>query len=160
MTGRAREGEGLPPGALLAFAVCGYGALVVCVLGFGSLLTETDVIATPGIDIVPGVLAVVVSVAGFGLALQPVLRRARPRFTAVIGVMAGVAASYCASLWLLALLFGAGAAASTAAVGQVLIGWQVPLLAAAAGVAAWVAVAVRRTRARPPRWPWERHEGE
>lgn len=160
MTDPAREGEGLPHGVLLAFSVCGYGALAVCALGFGSLLTETDVIATPGIDIVAGVLAVLASVLAFGLVMRPILRAARPRFTGVVGVAAGVAAAYCAALWLLAILFGAGAAPATAAVGQVLIGWQVPALAIAAAVASWGAIAVRRTRARPPRWPWERHEDE
>ncbi|MGW9113332.1 hypothetical protein [Microbacterium sp. NPDC055683] len=159
MTGPRREGEGFPAGMLLAFAVSGYGALVVCLLGFGSLLTSSDVIATPGIEIVPGVLAVVASVAVFGGALFPVLRSARPRYPATVGVVLAVVVGYAAALWLLALVFGADLAAATAAVGAVVIGWPVLAIALAAAIAAWAGIAVRRTQARPPHWPWER-DGE
>ena len=160
MTAPLREGEGLPAGTLLAFAVAADGALVVCGLGFGSLLTGSDVIETPGIGIVPAALAVVVSIAVFGLALWPALRIPRPSFVRVIGVLFASAAAYGAALWVLALAFGAGIASATAAVADVTIGWPVPVIAGAAAAAAWGAIAVRRTRARRPLWPWERHDDD
>ncbi|WP_156242100.1 hypothetical protein [Microbacterium oryzae] len=155
-TAPRREGEGLPAGMLLAFAVAGYGALAVCGLGFGSLFTESDVIETPGVGIVPAALAVVVSVGAFALALWPAIRPDHPRFTSVIGVVFATAAIYALALWLLALVFGAGLGTATGAVVEVVIGWPVPVLAGAAAIASWCAIAVRRTRAQRPLWPWER----
>jgi hypothetical protein len=41
-------------------------------------------------------------------------------------------------------------------VGGAVTGWTSVTFLLAAAVAAWGAIAVRRTEARPPRWPWER----
>ncbi|MFC3399376.1 hypothetical protein ACFOEP_13265 [Microbacterium amylolyticum] len=39
---------------------------------------------------------------------------------------------------------------------EVLLGWVAPVFAGAAAVASWAAIALRRTEAGKPKWPWER----
>lgn len=148
----------LPPGATLALAAVTYGALAICLTGFASLLTDTDVIAVSGLSPAPGALAVLVSVLTFAAALPPVVWAPRPAYTAVVPVALAAVLAHLAGLWLLAIAFGSGVATATAAVAGSVIGWASPTFLAAAAVAAWGAVAVRRTRARPPHWPWERDE--
>lgn len=149
------DDQRMAPAVLLAFAAVGYGALAICITGFASLITDTDVIAVPGLGPVPGALAVLVSVLAFAAALWSVVRLARPAFTAVIPVALAAALAHLVALWLLAVVFGAGAATATAAVASVVTGWTAPAFLAAAALAAWGAIAVRRTAARPPHWPWE-----
>lgn len=151
----ARSGGGTGP-LLLALAAVSYGALVICATGFAALLTDTDVLPVPGLGPVPGVLAVLVSMLAFAGTLWPVVRLERPAFTGVVPVALAAALSHLVALWLLALAFGAGAAAATAAVGGAVTGWASVTFLLAAAVAAWGAIAIRRTEARPPRWPWER----
>lgn len=154
------EEQRMAPGILLAFAGVAYGALVICVTGFASLLTDTDVIAVPGLGPVPGALAVLVSVLVFAAVLWPVIRMARPAFTGVIPVALAAALAHLAALWLLAVVFGADVAAATAAVASAVTSWTSPAFLIAAFVAAWGAIAVRRTAARPPHWPWERDQDD
>jgi len=125
-----------------------------------SLLTDTDVISTPGLGPVPGPLAAGVSALAFAGALWPALRLPRPPYTAVPAVALAAALAHLAALWVFALVFGAGLGAATAAVGAAATSWTSPVFAAAAAVCAWAGIAVRRTEARPPRWPWERDDEE
>ncbi|WP_308123044.1 hypothetical protein [Microbacterium marinilacus] len=134
-------------------------ALTIFGTGLLSLSTDRDVIATPGLGSVPGPLAAGVSAIAFAATLWPVLR-GRPRYTSVIGVVLAVVLAHLVALWVLALVFGADLALATAAVGDVATSWTVAVFAGSAAVAAWVAVAVRRTAAHRPRWPWERDEDE
>lgn len=151
------DDQRLPPGILLAFAAVAYGALAICITGFASLITDTDVIAVPGLGPVPGALAVLASVLVFAGMLWPVLRAPRPAFTGVIPVALATALAHLTSLWLLAVVFGSGLARATAAVAGAITGWTAPAFLVAAAIAAWGAIAVRRTAARPPKWPWETH---
>lgn len=138
--------------------MAGFVALVVFGSGMLSLATDRDVIATPGLGPVPGPIAAAVAALAFAGALWPVLRLDRPPFTAVIGVALVTALVHLAALWILALLFGAGLATATAAVGDTATSWTSAVFAGAAAVAAWAAIAVRRTAARRPQWPWERED--
>lgn len=140
--------------------MAGYVALTVFGSGMLSLATDSDVIATPGLSPVAGPLAAGVSAAVFAGALWPAVRRDHPRYTAVIGVVLATALSHLAALWILALIFGADVATATAAVGGVATSWASVVFAAAAAIAAWSALAVRRTHANRPLWPWERDEEE
>lgn len=147
----------MSPAILLAFAAVTYGALAICLTGFASLLTDTDVIAVPGIGPVPGALAVLVSVIVFAVVLWPALRLPRPAFTGAIPVALATALAHLAALWLLAAILGPGPAPATAAVAAAITGWTSPAFLVAAAVAAWGGIAFRRTAARPPQWPWETH---
>jgi hypothetical protein len=138
--------------------VAGFVALVVFGTGMLSLITDRDVIPTPGLGPVAGPLAVVVAVVVFAASLWPVVRAERPTYPAVVGVALGTALAHLAALWLLALVFGADLATATAAAGGVATGWTSAVFAGSAAVTSWAAVAVRRTRAHRPLWPWERDD--
>lgn len=144
------------PGALTAFATVAYGALVICVTGFVSLLTDTEVIAVPGVGAVPGALAVVVSAVAFAGSTYGAVRVDRPRYPSAATVAVVTAAAHLVSLWALALLFGAGLGTATAGIAGAMTSWTSPTFLAVSAACAWGAVAIRRTRARPPQWPWER----
>lgn len=136
----------------------GFVALVVFGSGMLSLATDRDVIATPGMSPVPGPLAFGVGALAFAGTLWPVLRADRPRFTTVVVVALASALAQLAALWILALVFGADVATATAAVAGEVTGWTSAVVAGSAAVAAWAAIAVRRTAAHQPRWPWERDD--
>ncbi|MGI6879284.1 hypothetical protein [Microbacterium sp. gxy059] len=150
-----REGEGPPILVLLAFAAFGFLALLVCGLGFASLATDEDVIATPGVWILSGYVAAGVAVAAFALLLWGALAPTRPSYLAVIGIALAVPAAHALALAATAVLGGSSVGVAIGAAGDVLVGWVSPTVAVAAAVASWAAIAMRRTRARPPRWPWE-----
>lgn len=125
-----------------------------------SLATDSDVIDTPGLGAIPGVVGVVAATAAYALALGLGLRPRHPSFlTALWGALAA-ALAYLAGVWIGALVTGADAALATSVVGRLAIGWAAPIVALAGFVAAWAAIAVARTAARPPHWPWERPNTE
>lgn len=125
-----------------------------------SLATDRDVIATPGLGPVPGPLAFGVAALAFAGSLWPALRPDRPRFTAVIPVALVSALAHLGALWILALIFGADIAAAAAATGEAATSWTSGVVAGAAAIAGWAAIAVRRTAAQRPQWPWEREQDE
>ncbi|MFT4234617.1 MAG: hypothetical protein QM607_06435 [Microbacterium sp.] len=149
------EGGQTPSGILLAFVVVGYGALLIGALGFLSLLTDSDVIRTPGVPNPAGVLAVLVAVVAFALALWPPLRRTHPNYPAALGVALITGVAYGVALWLLALVFGADLVTATAALGGVVTSWPIAVIVLAAALGGWIGIALRRTRAHRPHWPWE-----
>lgn len=124
-----------------------------------SLITDTDVIATPGLSAIPGAAGMVGACAGFTGGIWPGLRRPHPTYFAALWAALGAIIAHLALVWIAALVTGAGPAKAGAAVGAIVTGWTTLVIAAAAFVAAWATVAVRRTRARPPRWPWEQDSG-
>jgi hypothetical protein len=63
--------------------------------------------------------------------------------------------AYVGGVWLAALVTGADLAVATAAAGRLATSWFGVAVAAAAFVCAWSGIALVRTRARRPRWPWE-----
>ncbi|GGH41545.1 hypothetical protein [Microbacterium album] len=123
--------------------------------GMLSLVTDRDVIDTPGLGPVPGPLAVGVSAGAFALSLRPALRVDRPAYSTAVGVALAAALAHLAGLWLLAVVFGADLGRAVAAAAGAATSWTSAAFAGCAAVAAWAAIAVRRTAARPPRWPWE-----
>lgn len=141
-----------------AFPTAAYGALLICVLGFVTLWNDAPVIDVGGVGVVPVMLAAVAAVAAFFLVLLRALRPVRPAYTVVIAVALAATLVHLAALWLLSVAFGADAAASTAAAAASVAGWSSPSFVLLAVVCAWAGVALRRTEAGRPRWPWERDE--
>ncbi|MBZ4487611.1 hypothetical protein LQ938_02165 [Microbacterium sp. cx-55] len=146
----------------LALVLTGVGflALVIAGLGIGSLNADADVIAVPGLGPLPGPLAVVGSGVAYALVAWQAVRLARPRFTAVIGV---TIASYLAYgiVGGVAALFATGSLGATTTVAiELLLRWPGLVVAASAAIASWCAIALVRTRATQPRWPWERDDEE
>ena len=147
------------PLALVLTAV-GYLALVIAGLGIGSLITDADVIAVPRLGPVPGPLAVVGSGAAFALVTWRAVRLIRPRFTAVIGVTIASYLSYGVVGAVAALFVSGELGAASAVFVELLLRWPALVVAVSAAIASWSAIALVRTRAAQPRWPWEREDEE
>lgn len=155
------DGGPIRPALALGYAVVGFVALAIGGLGVTSLVVNQDVLAVPGpFTQVPGVGGMVLATAAFAGALWPALRRTRPSFVGAL--IAGLAAvlGYLAGVWIGALIAGVDPTAATAAVGRVATSWFGAVLAVAAFIAGWGGIALVRTRAHRPRWPWEGEEDE
>ncbi|QIG38608.1 hypothetical protein G5T42_03150 [Microbacterium sp. 4R-513] len=148
------------PLVALGLVTAAFGALVICALGVTSLLLDEDVIAVPGLGQIPGVLGTVSAIGAFALAVWLTIRRAHPSYWgAAIAAVAAVMA-YPLGVWFGALLGGADLAAAAGAAGGVLTSWVGVVIAASAFACAWAGVALVRTNARRPRWPWEDPDDE
>lgn len=155
--GGSPAGSGSPvrPALALALTAAGFVALLIAGFGIVSLLTDTEVIGIPGLGAVPGAAAFAAATAAFAGLTWLSVRVPRPSFVSVVAVVAAVFLAYLAGLWAGALATGTDAGRATAAVGGFVGSPFAVMLAASAAVCAWVAVALVRTRASPPRWPWE-----
>ena len=112
----------------------------------------------PRLGQLPGVLGMVLGVLVFALALWAVLADRRPSFVATVFLALGAALAHLGGVWAAAVAEGAGAVGATAAAGQLVLGGASAVIVVAALIAAWVAIALRRTAARAPRWPWEKDD--
>ena len=142
----------------VALAFAGFAALAICGLGFTSLFTGQDVIATPGLGNIPGIAAMLGTAVVFLIAETFAVRR-RSYVDAAI-VTGAVVIAYATGLVVGAFFVGVDVARAVAAAGGFLTSWFCVALAAAAAIAAWSGVALVRTRAQRPQWPWEREEDE
>nr|WP_315269618.1 hypothetical protein [Microbacterium lemovicicum] len=148
------------PAVALALGAAGYVALVIFGLGMTSLVLDRDVIAVPGLGQVPGVVGTIFSAIGFAGGVWPWLRATRPSYGGA-GVSAVLAyLGYVAGIAIGGIFSGADAAAAFSAAGGVAVSWFGLVVAAAAGAAAWGALALVRTHAERPRWPWESEDDE
>ena len=143
----------------MVLATISYFALAVFGLGALSAATDTDIIAVPGLGQAPGVIGMVVAVAVFGLMLWSTLRRSRPSYVATVAIALLAALAHLVVVWF-ALLLGPGIVIATAVAGELVRGGASAVLLAAGLIAGWGGIALRRTRAEHPRWPWERDEEE
>ncbi|WP_029150160.1 hypothetical protein [Microbacterium indicum] len=148
------------PLAVAALATVGYLALLVAGLGFASLWTGSEVIAMPGIDIPTAFVAAGAALVAFGLLLWAALDRWRPSYGSVAGVALASGAVHALVLGVAVLVDTGDLGSVIGVLEHVLIGWVSPVVVLAAAVAAWAAVAIRRTGANPPRWPWEGRGGD
>ncbi|NHI15583.1 hypothetical protein [Microbacterium excoecariae] len=151
MTSRDR----LSDGVLTAFATAGYLALLVAGLGVSSLALDEDVIRTRGVGVVPAYVAAGAAIAVFALLVRQTVARERPSYVAAAGVALAAGATHALVLGAGALVGAGDLGVALGAVSEVLIGWVEPVVALTAAVAAGAAIAVRRTGAERPRWPWE-----
>lgn len=147
--------RGVSPPVAVAFATVGFFALLIAGFGMLSLLADADVLAVGGLGQAPGVVGVAVSVVVFVLTVWRAVRRPQPSYGAVAIVVVATVVGYVLGVLVGALLTGVDAARATAAAGSFATSWFAVVLASAALVAGWAAVALVRTRARRPRWPWE-----
>lgn len=144
----------------MVLATIGFFALAVFGLGAVSIATDTDIIAVPNLGQMPGVVGMIAAVVSFALMLWSTLRRPHPSYVATIAVALVAGLAHLAVVWG-AVLVGAGnVVLATAVAGDLVRGGASAVLVLAALVAAWGGIALRRTRAEHPRWPWEREEDE
>ncbi|KRA25624.1 hypothetical protein ASD65_15270 [Microbacterium sp. Root61] len=159
MTAPASPGGGsVRPEVALAFAVVGYVALAIFGLGMTSLVTNQEVISVPGLGQLPGIVGMTLSTAAFAGGLWAAVRRPHPSFWGVPGAMLGAFLGYLVGIWGAAVIGGTDLAAATAAMGMLATSWFGLVVLAAALVCAWSGIALVRTRAGRPRWPWERDD--
>lgn len=147
--------SGVRPPVATGLATVGFFALVVAAFGVTSLLSDAEVVATPGVGLLAGVLALAAAVGAFALVLWGATRAPRPSYGAAGLAVVAVVVAHLAVLWIGAVAQGADIALATAAVGGFVTSWFVVVLAGCAFVAAWAGIALVRTRAQRPRWHWE-----
>lgn len=156
MSGDAHGGGGpVRPLTSLAFATAAFVALLIFGLGMVSLATGEDVIATPGLGQVPGIIGTLLTIGVFAAGLWAAIRRPEPSFLGSAWTTAACFLAYIGGVWFGAVATGAGAAVATAVAGRIATSWFGLVVAGAAFVCSWGGIALVRTRARRPRWPWE-----
>ena len=161
MSERREPGGGVRPLTALGLATATFVALLIFGLGMVSLALSEDVIATPGLGQIPGILATACATAGFAGALWATIRRTRtddayqPSFWGAAWTAATSYLAYVAAIFVGAVATGADLAVAAAVAGRIATTWFGVVVAAAALIAAWGAIALVRTRAQRPRWPWE-----
>ena len=156
MSGEPQSGGGsVRPVTALAFATAGYVALLIFGLGMTSLVAGQDVIATPGLGQVPGIAGTTVSTLAFAGALWAAVRRRPASFWGSAWTTVACFLGYLGGLWFGALATGTDIAVATAVAGRIATSWFGLVVAASGFVAGWPGIALVRTRAGRPRWPWE-----
>jgi hypothetical protein len=157
---RGDESGSVRPVAALAYACIGFATLLIFGFGMLSLALNADVLPVPGLGNSPGIVGVIVALAGFAAALWRGLRAERPTYwTAAIAAVISLVV-YLAAVWLTALFTGARLGLATSAVAAFATSWFAAVLLASAAIAAWSGIALVRTRAARPKWPWEDEEDE
>lgn len=153
-------GPGVSPPLAVTFAVVGFFAVVIAGFGVTSLVTETDVIAGPGHGQIPGMVGLAAATLAFAAVLWTGIRRVPPSYGVSFTVAVGVLVAYVLGILVGALIEGSDVAAAVATAGSFAVSWFALVLALAGFAAAWAGVALVRTHASRPRWPWERDDDE
>ena len=145
------------PVVALAFATMAFAAFTIFGLGMTTLATGQDVIEAPGLGQVPGVVGVTLAILAFAGGLWAAIGRGtrHPSFWGAAWTTAACFLAYVGGVWLGAVLTGADVGVSTAVAGRLATSWFGLVVALAAFICSWAGIALVRTRARRPRWPWE-----
>ncbi|MCE0510179.1 hypothetical protein LVJ59_14090 [Microbacterium sp. KKR3/1] len=144
----------------MVLATISFFALAVFGLGALSVATDTDIISTPDLGQAPGVAGMLAAVVAFAVLLGVTLRTRRPSFVSTITIALVTVLAHLAVVWFAVLLGTSDIVIATAVAGDLVRGGVSAVLLVAALIAAWGGIALRRTRAEHPRWPWERDEDE
>lgn len=147
--------EKLPTPMLVSFASIGYLALLVAGLGIASAIVDDDIISTPGTSLIAAYAAAGVAIAAFALLLAGPVSRAKPGYWSAVSTAIGSAGVYVIALAVAVFVSSADLSLVGSVLREVLVGWVVPVVLGSAFVAAWAGIALRRTNASQPRWPWE-----
>lgn len=148
------------PPVALAFSLVGFVALLIFGLGMTSLATNQDVIATRGLGQLPGILGPVLASAAFAAATWAGVTRPRPSFVSALWIAVAAFLADLLGIGIGVLVAGVDPLVAMGVVGRMATTWFGAVVAGAALVAGWCAIALVRTRARRPRWPWERDDDE
>lgn len=152
---RGEEPAGASAFLSLVIGFVGFAALAILGLGMLSFFADIDILSVPGLDWWPAIVAMILAILVFCWMLWPTLSRGRPSFLAVPAVALVTVVAHLVGVWLAALLSGVGMSAALAAASQLIVRGSSLVVLIAAAIGAWAAVALRRTRAGAPRWPWE-----
>lgn len=157
---RGPESAGVSAVLALVLAAISFFALAVFGLGAVSVATDSDIISVPGLGHVPGAAGMLVAVVVFALTLWFALRRSHPSFLAVPGIALATALAHLLAVWIGVATARGDLIVATAVAGDLVTGGPSAVLVLAAAIAAWGGIALRRTRAQHPQWPWEREDEE
>lgn len=155
---RGPESAGVSAVLALVLSSVGFFALAVFGLGALSVATDTDIISVPGLGPVPGAAGMAAAVAAFALALGGALRRQHPSFLSVPTTALATALAHLVVVWFGVVIASGELVTATAVAGQFVRGGASAVLLVAAAIAGWSGIALRRTRAGRPRWPWEQDD--
>lgn len=144
----------------MVLATISFFALAVFGLGALSVATDADIIAVPDLGQSPGVIGMLAAVVSFALILWSTLRRGNPSYVATIAIALVTGLVHLAAVWIVVLIGTGSVVLATAVASDLVRGGASAILLLAALIAAWGGIALRRTRAEHPRWPWEREEDE
>lgn len=154
------ESRGVSAALATVMTTVGFFAIAVLGLGILSAVTDRDIISFPGLGPVPGVVGMIGAIVVFAGLTSLAVRMKQPRFRSVwtIAIMTGLGHLLTVGV---AVLVNTGEFVDALSVMSGLVtGGASAVLTAVAAVAGWVAVALRRTRASRPRWPWENEAGQ
>ncbi|GAA1543662.1 hypothetical protein HD600_000661 [Microbacterium ginsengiterrae] len=146
--------------AVLATVMTAVGFFALSLFGLGALsvATDSDIISTPGLGQAPGIAGMIVAVAVYAGILSLALRVAEPRFRSVWTIAVGTALAHLLAVGITVLFETGEVVTPLAVMGGLITGGAEVVILVAAAIAGWAGVALRRTRASQPRWPWERDE--
>lgn len=139
----------------LAMATTLFFALVVLGFGILSFASDRDIIAIPGIGQGPGIWGMLAALLTFVGTLRTTLIPARPTYAPVVVTALATPLTHLFIVWLAVLIVGHGFVTATSVAGDLIRYGSTLVLLAAAAIAAWTGVALRRTKAQSPHWPWE-----
>src|SRR5688572_13733336 len=105
-----QESGPVSPVLALVLATTSFVALLIFGLGMTSLITAQDVIETPGLGQVPGILGTVLATAAFAVGLRAGLRRQPARYSTAVWTAVACFLAYVFGVWAGALFTGAGLA--------------------------------------------------
>lgn len=142
----------------MVLATIGFFALAVFGLGAVSITTDTDIIAVPNLGQVPGVAGMIAAVVSFALVLWSTLRRSQPSYVSTVAIALAAGLAHLVVVWVAVLIGDGDLVLATAVAGDLVRGGASAVIVLAALIAGWGGIALRRTRAEHPRWPWEREE--
>lgn len=157
---RGPESAGVSAVLAVVLATIGFFALAVFGLGALTVATDTDIIAVEGLGPLPGAGGMLVAVLTFAVGLWIALRRPHPSFLSVPGIAVGVGLAHLVAVWIGVLVGSGDVVIATVVAGELVSRGPSLVILLVAAVAAWSGIALRRTRASHPRWPWEKDDDE
>lgn len=157
---RGPESAGVSAVLALVLAIISFFALAVFGLGAVSIATDSDIIAVRGLGPLPGAFGMLAAVVAFGLTLWSSLRRTPLSYASALAVALATALTHLAVVWIGVAAASGDLIVATVVAGDLVRGGASAVLLVAAAIAAWGGIALRRTRAQHPQWPWEREDDE
>lgn len=136
----------------------GFFAIVVFGLGALSVVTDADIIAVPAAGQAPGIIGMIVAVAVFASILWLAVRTTHPRFRSVWTISIATALAHLLAAAIGAIVVTGEFINALAVMGGLITGGASVVVLVTAAIAGWAGVALRRTRAKRPLWPWERDD--
>ncbi|GAA3774658.1 hypothetical protein GCM10022240_28060 [Microbacterium kribbense] len=152
------SGGSVRPGIALVFATILFGALVIGGLGVITLITNEDIIAVPDYGSLAAAAGVFLAGVAFAVSLWSSVRRPSPSYWGALRTAAVCFLVYVVVVGIGGLVPTGDFIVAIAVAGRLITAGFAPLVAGAALVSAWGGIALVRTRAGRPRWPWERDD--